>query len=82
LEFNPYTRMTIEEAIKHPLFDDIRADYKEVLDIKGVPIDLELEGVDIGEIKELVMKEYAYYQALKKNTWESDINIIIIYHAL
>jgi hypothetical protein len=39
--------MTISDALAHPLFDDIRADYTQNQEIKGEPINMELEGIDI-----------------------------------
>lgn len=42
LEFNPSKRMTILEALEHPLFADIRGDYEQNRNIKGEPITMEL----------------------------------------
>lgn len=58
--------MTISEALNHKLFDDIRQDYVANLEIKGEPISMLLEGIDIPEIAEMAMSEYHYYQSLKK----------------
>lgn len=62
LEFNPNRRMTISEALDHPLFSDIRADYIENRNIKGEPIEMQLEGIEIEQIKEAVLKEFQWYQ--------------------
>lgn len=62
LEFNPSERMAIADALNHPLFADIRNDYHKNMSIKGEPISMELEGIDIENIKEKVLKEYHFYQ--------------------
>ena len=62
LEFNPNERMAIVDAINHPLFADIRNDYTKNMSTKGEPISMELEGIDIENIKERVLKEYQFYQ--------------------
>jgi hypothetical protein len=47
LEFNPYKRMTIAEAINHKLFDDVREYFLPNLSIKGEPISMDLDGIEI-----------------------------------
>jgi hypothetical protein len=48
--------MTIKDAIQHPLFADIRNDYQQNMDIKGEPISMELEGIDLEQIRAAVEK--------------------------
>lgn len=62
LEFNPNRRMTIAEAINHKLFDDIRHLFELNLSIKGEPITMDLDGIEIEQIREMVLEEYRYYQ--------------------
>ena len=62
LEFNPYKRMTIAEAINHKLFDDVREYFLPNLSIKGEPISMDLDGIEIEQIREMVLEEYRYYQ--------------------
>ena len=38
LTFNPNNRLSINEAIKHPLFDEIRDLYGENISIEGEPV--------------------------------------------
>lgn len=59
--------MTIGEALSHPLFSDIKQDYVKNHLIKGEPISMELEGIEIEQIKDLVIKEWNYYQGKKMN---------------
>lgn len=39
--------MTIAEAINHKLFDDVRERFAGNLSIKGEPISMELDGIEI-----------------------------------
>lgn len=55
LEFNPSKRMTIGEAINHKLFDDIRHHFEANLGIKGEPFAMELDGIEIEQIREMVL---------------------------
>ena len=57
--------MAIKDALLHPLFSDIRNDYQHNMDIKGEPISMELEGIDIEQIRAAVEKEYKFYQDKK-----------------
>ena len=41
LVFNPYFRMNLEDALQHPLFDNVRRPQSE--NYKGKPIELEFE---------------------------------------
>ena len=67
LIFNPYTRLTLEEAFEHPFFEDVR---KEDLEISGdTQIDLifEDEGIiDNRRIRELFIEEVLHYQQLRE----------------
>lgn len=42
LKFNPNQRLTVMQAIEHPLFDDIRKDYSDALQHIGKPFYFEL----------------------------------------
>jgi mitogen-activated protein kinase 1/3 len=49
LQFNPQKRMTVSEALDHPLFDRVRDTAKEVI---GKPLELQLELISLASIKE------------------------------
>lgn len=57
--------MTITEALNHPLFSDIKENYAQNLAIKGEPISMELENLEIEDIQKLVVSEWKYYQENK-----------------
>lgn len=44
LQFNPYFRINLKEAIEHPLFDNVRSDAENCI---GNPIVLEFEDEDL-----------------------------------
>lgn len=54
--------MTIAEAINHKLFDDIRHLFELNLSIKGEPITMDLDGIEIEQIRAMVLEEYRFYQ--------------------
>ena len=45
LIFNPYFRMSLEDALAHPLFDNVRRPQAE--NFKGKPIELEFEKMNL-----------------------------------
>ena len=45
LKFNPNERMSVTQALNHPLFNDVRQTYSQYLQISGVPINLELNNL-------------------------------------
>ena len=62
LVFNPYFRMSLQDALDHPLFDNVRRPQAE--SFIGKPIDLELEKMhlDKSTLRELFLKEIYTYQ--------------------
>ena len=61
LIFNPYFRMSLQDALNHPLFDNVRRPQAE--SFIGKPIELELEKMQLDKttLRELFLKEiYSY----------------------
>jgi len=58
--------MTTKEAIAHTMFDDIRHYFAGNLDVKGDPISMNLEGLELEDIRLMVIEEFKYYQSLGK----------------
>lgn len=56
LKFNPSERLTIGEALKHPLFDEVRGEYEANINIIGEPVITDIEGLTIEQIKERVIQ--------------------------
>ena len=63
LVFNPYFRISLKEAIEHPLFDNVRRPQAE--NFKGKPIELEFEKTNLNKktLRELFLKEIYSYQS-------------------
>jgi len=61
LVFNPYFRMSLEDALNHPLFNDVRLPQAE--SFMGKPIELEFEKMklDKSTLRELFLKEIYTY---------------------
>lgn len=53
--------MTLNDAINHPLFKDVKGSKSE--NFVGVPIELEFEGMnlDTDTLRQLFLKESTYY---------------------
>lgn len=61
LVFNPFFRITLHDAIAHPLFDKVRGTKSEK--ITGEPFDLEFESLNLDNktLRKLFMKEIMHY---------------------
>lgn len=64
LVFNPYFRMSLQEALEHPVFNKVRKPQNE--SFIGNPIELEFEKLklDKPKLRELILKEISYYHQL------------------
>lgn len=64
LIFNPNKRISIDDTVRHPLFDSVR-DKNVEMEMK--PINIELDNLSIEEIKELFQKELEFYRKNRPN---------------
>ena len=53
LQFNPYFRLTIDEALAHPFFTKVKKPHKEVLSDVKISLDFETEHLDRDKLREL-----------------------------
>lgn len=65
LQFNPYFRPSLKEALEHPLFDGIRKEEKEVMAEEPITFDFEKEMLDRDRLRELFLEEIDYFKSLK-----------------
>ena len=63
LTFNPYFRMSLDEALEHKLFDQVRRPQAE--GYKGKPIELEFEKMTLDKksLRALFLQEIHQYQS-------------------
>ena len=68
LLFNPYFRITIDEALAHPFFTKIQNPAKEVSSSKMVNIEFDNSGetLDRDRLRELFLEEIDYFKNCKK----------------
>jgi mitogen-activated protein kinase 1/3 len=60
--FNPAKRLTIEEALKHPLFDKVRDVKKEISADNSAILNFEKEGeLTLDRLRELFVEEIRLY---------------------
>ena len=62
LQFNPYFRITIEEALAHPFFTKVKKPHKEVLSDVKISLDFESEQLDRDKLRELFCGVIAEYK--------------------
>ena len=64
LQFNPYFRVNIEEALSHPYFDKIRKADKEVVSNQSIPIEFDQgnEVLNKKRLRELFLREIAIFK--------------------
>lgn len=68
LLFNPYFRITIDEALSHPLFEKIRKPHKEMSAEKSINIEFDQsnEVLDRKKLRELFLEEIQHFKNRKK----------------
>lgn len=61
LVFNPYFRMTLDDALSHPMFKNVRRPQAEAY--LGKPIELEFEklDLDVPMLRKLILEEIMHY---------------------
>jgi len=67
LVFNPYFRLTLDECLAHPYFDNIRDQRKEVVAQKKIELDFEKEGeLGASRLRQLFTEEIMYFKAIRE----------------
>ena len=61
--FNPYFRITIDEALAHPFFKKVRKPEKEVNSDKEVQIEFEKDHLDKKKLRQLFLEEIQYFKS-------------------
>lgn len=67
LVFNPYFRISVDEALAHPFFKKVRKSEKEVNSEKEIQIEFEKDNLDKKKLRSLFMEEIEYFKEKKKN---------------
>jgi mitogen-activated protein kinase 1/3 len=63
LVFNPYFRISVDEALTHPFFKKVRKTEKEVMAEKDIQIEFEKESLDKKKLRLLFLEEIKSYKA-------------------
>ena len=66
LVFNPYFRISVDEALSHPFFKKVRKLEKEVSSDKEIEIEFEKEHLDKKKLRSLFLEEIAFFKEKKK----------------
>ena len=60
--FNPYFRITVEDALAHPFFKKVRKPEKEVASTTAIEIEFEREHLDKRKLRQLFLEEIEYFK--------------------
>jgi len=63
LIFNPYFRISVDEALNHPFFKKVRKSEKEVNAAAKIEIDFEKEHLDKKKLRSLFLEEIEFFKA-------------------
>lgn len=66
LQFNPYFRITLEDALNHALFEDIRKPENEHDAEEKICFDFEKESLDKDRLRALFLEEIDFFKAEKE----------------
>ena len=61
LVFNPYYRISLEDALAHPLFEPVRQIEKEAIHGQSVSLDFEKLDLNKATLRQLILEECQYY---------------------
>ncbi len=65
LVFNPYFRLSVNEALSHPFFKKVRKSEKEMAAHEEIQIDFEKEHLDKKKLRQLFLEEIQFFKAKK-----------------
>jgi len=65
LVFNPYFRISVDEALNHPFFKKVKKAEKEMCSTKEITIEFEKDHLDRKRLRQLFLEEVAYFKAKK-----------------
>jgi len=71
LLFNPYFRISTDEALAHPFFESIRDKTKEITSKEPIILSFEKEGdLEAPRLRELFIEEINYYKSVREATYK------------
>lgn len=62
LFFNPYFRISVDEALSHPFFKKVRKTEKEISADHEIQIEFEKEHLDRKKLRQLFLEEIDFYK--------------------
>jgi mitogen-activated protein kinase 1/3 len=72
LVFNPYFRISVDEALNHPFFRKVKKVEKEVCSSKEILIEFEKEHLDRKNLRRLFLEEVEFYKGMRKEAHKTD----------
>lgn len=68
LVFNPYFRISVDEALNHAFFKKVKKTEKEVCSDKEIQIEFEKEHLDRKNLRRLFLEEVEFYKSMRKTS--------------
>ena len=68
LQFNPYFRIKIDEALEHPFLADVRKPEIEKYSEEQIDFEFEKEMLDRDRLRELFVEEILYFKKIKEES--------------
>jgi mitogen-activated protein kinase 1/3 len=65
LVFNPYFRISVDEALNHPFFKKVKKVEKEVSAAVEIQIEFEKEHLDRKKLRQLFLEEVQHFKVMK-----------------
>jgi hypothetical protein len=66
LNFNPFFRISVDEALSHNFFKKVRKTEKEINAEKEIQIEFEKEHLDKKRLRQLFLEEIKHFKARKE----------------
>lgn len=68
LQFNPYFRIKIDEALEHPFLADVRKPEIEKVSEEQIDFEFEKEMLDRDRLRELFVEEILYFKKIREES--------------
>jgi len=68
LQFNPYFRIKINEALEHPFLADVRKPEMEKFAEETIDFEFEKEMLDRDRLRELFVEEILYFKKIREES--------------
>lgn len=74
LQFNPYFRITVEEALEHPFLERVRKQEKEIISKEAITIEFDQsqQTLDKKRLRQIFLEEVELFKKNKEGRFASE----------